>query len=342
MSRDSFDDKTRILHSRQTNADVDNAGFREIPPDDRTRILKQHERVFNSSSDEQTQLLERLNTAHQTSQEEPATTYVPHDIRKADAARAALDARKEFETRSYHYTVAPAKPKRRGGAPQGAQRFSQAPQEALDKKAFKKQTRFLKWFRVLPLLFMFFALVASIVFTRIPATIMRTFFYPVHYEQIITEQAGRYNINPYLVCAVIRCESNWDANAQSSAGAQGLMQVMPETAKELARAGKVDSSQYSASNLFDPATNIAYGCAYLSQLFSYADSTDEAIAAYNAGPNVASDWADALLGQKDLSLQDVIKYPETKLYLQRVKDARSAYERYYPNGIAASSTTQKK
>ena len=98
------------------------------------------------------------------------------------------------------------------------------------------------------------------------------------YEPYILEAAARYNIPANLLRAVIRVESNYNPNAISSAGAKGLMQLMPGTAKDMA-----------VTNIFDPRQNIFGGTRYLRLLFNRFEGDPKlAIAAYHAGPGVVA------------------------------------------------------
>ena len=97
------------------------------------------------------------------------------------------------------------------------------------------------------------------------------------YRDPIRSASQRYDIPAALIAAVIQCESNWDPHARSSAGARGLMQVLPRTA--LATFG------VRPSLLWDPMTNIHVGTAYLRMLATrYQGNASNVIAAYNAGP----------------------------------------------------------
>jgi len=116
------------------------------------------------------------------------------------------------------------------------------------------------------------------------------------YHPIVKKVAGKYHIDPELVHIVIQAESNYDAFAVSSAGAMGLMQLMPATAYE-----------YGVKNVFDPAQNIEGGVRYLRDLVRlYKDQKDQTklvLAAYNAGQEAVRKY------------KGIPPYPETKSYI---------------------------
>lgn len=130
------------------------------------------------------------------------------------------------------------------------------------------KTRFLTWYRLIPLTAVFAFGLISFVYSYAPAAFFKP-LYPIDYEAYVKQSSISHNLDPYLVCAVIKSESNWDPEAESNQGAQGLMQLMPETAQDMIAKGLVDGGEYSADNLNDPATNIEFGCAYLSYLLAY-------------------------------------------------------------------------
>jgi soluble lytic murein transglycosylase-like protein len=118
------------------------------------------------------------------------------------------------------------------------------------------------------------------------------------YDHLVTTIANNYNIDPQLVHSIILVESNYDKYAVSSKGAMGLMQLMPETAKD-----------YGVKDIFDPYENIKGGVRYLRHLMNYYDQEmDLYLAAYNAGPEAVEKHGRA-----------VPQYPETKRYIKKVK-----------------------
>ena len=105
--------------------------------------------------------------------------------------------------------------------------------------------------------------------------------YPLEYDHIVTGHAENYDLDPALLAAVIYRESKFDANAKSSSGAIGLMQLLPDTAKGIAL--HTGGSQFEVSDLYDPEINVRYGSFYLRRLLNKYGNVRLALAAYNAG-----------------------------------------------------------
>ncbi len=188
----------------------------------------------------------------------------------------------------------------------------------------RKSGKLLAWYRIVPLFFVAVLGLISYLYSFGPSLLFKP-LYPLKYEEEITAAAQDYGVDPYLVAAVISCESGWDPQAESHRGAQGLMQLMPETAQDIVDKGYVDGEVYAADNLYDPETNIRFGCAYLSSLLTYFNgATDKAIAAYNAGMGNVDEWT-----QTDDLLHNAITFPETQAYLVRVTMAQTRYQELY-------------
>lgn len=140
--------------------------------------------------------------------------------------------------------------------------------------------------------------------------------YPLYYRDIITSESFQRNIDPCLVFAVIRQESVFNPDAVSSAGAIGLMQMMPSTGAALARElGK----PFSIDTLYRPPANIRYGIFYLRKLLDQFNENEVlALASYNGGPPNAREWY-VRNRDKDLDLFiEDIGFSETRNYVKRV------------------------
>jgi len=135
--------------------------------------------------------------------------------------------------------------------------------------------------------------------------------------------AAHYELNPALLAAVIEQESKFDANARSSAGAIGLMQLQPATAKGIAK--YTGGSKFVLSDLDDPEINVRYGAWYLHHLMQKYDGDERlALAAYNAGQENVDRWRAA--GQE-------IQFPETRAYVARVEKLEDIYRRAYASEL---------
>lgn len=174
--------------------------------------------------------------------------------------------------------------------------------------------------------------VVSATLAATPTTLVAQLFFPVEYPDYIQESAERHGVDPLLAAAVAKCESGWDAQALSDAGAVGVMQVMPGTAQTLAAQGEVDASVYDPQALADPQTNIEYGCAYLGVLQDELASEDEVICAYNAGLGAVQGWLDA-----GGSVPENVEFAETRFYLEKVKAAYAGFKQCYPEGLTVAA-----
>jgi soluble lytic murein transglycosylase len=144
-----------------------------------------------------------------------------------------------------------------------------------------------------------------------------TLLYPKPYWRHVKKMANAFNIDPAFIYAIVRQESLFNPQAVSYVGAQGLMQLMPATAKMLVQQDKLPKSY--ADNLTDPLVNIQLGAIYLSRLLN-SNNVNPALAAaaYNAGPGRIKQWLPQQ-GSVDIDIWvDSIPYPETRNYVKHV------------------------
>ena len=154
--------------------------------------------------------------------------------------------------------------------------------------------------------------------------------YPLDFREPILRIAGEYNLSPALVAAVIRNESSFRPSAESSVGARGLMQVMPDTGKWIA--GKLKTDGYTDEMLYDPETNIRFGCWYLNYLSSlFAGDPLCVVCAYHAGQGEISSWlANPLYSNDGTTLmEDRLPEGPTKQYAGRVTRDYGIYQAKY-------------
>ena len=151
--------------------------------------------------------------------------------------------------------------------------------------------------------------------------------YPLRYEAILRAHADNYGLEPSLLAAVVYSESKFDPNAKSSAGAIGLMQLLPETAQGIA--DHTGGGNWKASDLYDPELNVRYGAWYLARMQrKYRDhpqALDLALAAYNAGQGNVDRWVAATPAGQRVR----IPFRETRDYIARVHRLQGLYRRAY-------------
>jgi soluble lytic murein transglycosylase len=137
--------------------------------------------------------------------------------------------------------------------------------------------------------------------------------------------AANYHLPPALLAAVIEQESKFDANARSSAGAVGLMQLQPATAQGIAK--YTGGSKFVLADLDDPEINVRYGAWYLHHLMQKYGSERLALAAYNAGQQNVDSWRARGVG---------IQFSETRAYVDRVEKLKDIYRRAYGKELGLS------
>jgi soluble lytic murein transglycosylase len=151
--------------------------------------------------------------------------------------------------------------------------------------------------------------------------------YPFAWRAEVEQAAGRARVDPFLVAAVVREESNYYPRAVSRAGARGLMQLMPATAQPLA-VGR--GWPFRGGDLLDePAANVELGTSFLAGLLREFGDPRLALAAYNAGPRRARQWWQARRGDDVEVFVEEIPFDETRFYVKRVMLSWEEYRRLY-------------
>ena len=152
--------------------------------------------------------------------------------------------------------------------------------------------------------------------------------FPLAYWETIQKKAGERNLDPYLIVALIRQESLFDARARSPAFALGLMQLLPSTATKVAR--QIGLAPPSNEELFEPELNLTLGTQYLRDLLQrYSNNWPKAIAAYNAGERAVDRW-EKEIGTEDMEeFVERIPYLETRTYVKLVMRNHRIYQRLY-------------
>lgn len=157
---------------------------------------------------------------------------------------------------------------------------------------------------------------------------------PLSYSDVIRQQAADKHLDPALIAAVIYAETKFDPRP-SSAGAQGLMQILPQTAEYLAR--RSGATNFTVSDLATPEVNVAYGSYYLRYLLDhYGNREIPALAAYNGGETNVDRWlgADQRRG-RSLTISE-IPFPQTQAYVAKVMDAQRRYRQTYASELGYS------
>lgn len=156
------------------------------------------------------------------------------------------------------------------------------------------------------------------------------FFYPIKYPDYISKYSKEYNLDPYFVTAVIKTESNFDENAQSSKNAYGLMQITAGTGEWAAKEMKLE--KYNNDLLIDPEYNIRMGCWYLSDLKKQFNNNDTLVlAAYNGGRGNVQKWLNSCEHSQDGKNLSYIPFKETDQYVKKVNVNYKIYKYLYTN-----------
>lgn len=147
-------------------------------------------------------------------------------------------------------------------------------------------------------------------------TVLR-WIYPVYYRDVIERWAAAHGLDPWLVAAVVRVESNFRPSATSPRGARGLMQLLPDTARWVSR--QMGDDSFFEDLLYDPEVNVRLGTWYLADLLKQFDGSEPlALAAYNAGRGVVRRWLSESTWDGSEEGIEAVPYGETRRFVARV------------------------
>lgn len=157
---------------------------------------------------------------------------------------------------------------------------------------------------------------------------IRYVMYPIKYEEIVSKYSKEYNLDPFLIYAMIKVESSFNENAVSPKDARGLMQIMPATGTWIAE--KLKDEKFNTEDLFEPRKNIMMGTWYIKYLNEKFDGNMSlAIMAYNAGPGSVQNWlADENVSSDGKNLNN-IPYSETAKYERKIMNSYEMYKKIY-------------
>jgi len=170
-----------------------------------------------------------------------------------------------------------------------------------------------------------FCLIVALIFV---GTAILKIEYPIRHSAYVAKYADENGLNKYFVYAIIKAESNFDNEAESSKNAMGLMQIMEPTGKWISE--KLNIQNYNKEMLSEPETNIKMGCYYISYLLDRYDGNEKcALAAYNAGHANVDLWLSDKSYSRDGKTLTVIPYPETETYVNLVLKNQKIYQHLY-------------
>jgi soluble lytic murein transglycosylase len=160
--------------------------------------------------------------------------------------------------------------------------------------------------------------------------------FPLPYRKALEEYCRAQNLDPYLMAALIRQESEFNPKAVSRANARGLAQVLPSTGRQLSR--KLGMPRFSSAMLFTPDTNLKLGTYYLKQLSDQLQGKWEAtLASYNAGKSHVAVWLAAGNYREPAEFVESIPFNETRVYVQSVLRNAEVYRKLYGQKLAVKN-----
>ncbi len=150
--------------------------------------------------------------------------------------------------------------------------------------------------------------------------------YVTKYSEYVQKYSKEYDVDEYLIYAIIKAESNFNEKAVSSKGAIGLMQLMESTAQDIAKSFDMEVSE---NEILDPEININFGTKYISTLMKRYNCIELALCAYNAGSGNVDSWIEKGTLQDDGSDIENIPYKETNNYVRKILNSYKIYKELY-------------
>ena len=170
-------------------------------------------------------------------------------------------------------------------------------------------------------------IIVFLIFVRNP---ILKIIYPRTYEEAVLIYSEKYNVDKNLILAVIKAESNFNENAISNRNAIGLMQLMEETAKDVANKNNIEiDNENIKEELCDVYKNIEIGTAYIASLLQRYQNTEVALAAYNAGIGTVDNWIEKGIINKDGTDIENVPYKETNYYVRKILRDYEIYQELY-------------
>ena len=170
-------------------------------------------------------------------------------------------------------------------------------------------------------------IIVFLIFVRIP---ILKIIYPRTYEEVVSIYSEEYGVDDNLILALIKAESNFDADAVSNRSAIGLMQLMEETAIDVANRNGIElNDENIRQDLCDVYKNVQIGTAYLASLLDRYESREIALAAYNAGIGTVDNWIEKGIIKADGSDIENIPYKETNYYVRKILRDYEFYNNLY-------------
>ena len=182
------------------------------------------------------------------------------------------------------------------------------------------------------LLILSLALIVILVFIILNRDKILKIIYPKKFESIVSSYTEKYDVDENLIYAVIKAESNFEEDALSGKGAVGLMQIMEETATDVARKSNIEIDFSNIQEeLLKAENNINIGIKYLSILLERYQNEEVALAAYNAGIGTVDNWIEKEIIKADGTNIENIPYKETNNYVRKILRDYKIYKELYKN-----------